>query len=135
MEVEADYAKSKYFLDQVEQAREFLMGYLASHLLDDLSKVARKEGNVKEAGHLFCFSVFCNQRLTKLVACHRHKRDDAPDWSKFLENGSNLFLTCLGQLTNLSSLTIQDICTDKMLYVVSDTCTKLCALDISHSKA
>ena len=57
------------------------------------------------------------------------------DWSNFLASGvgSDLFLACLSQLTGLASLTIHDVATNEMMYVIADTCHRLLALDISYS--
>ena len=150
------FTKSKYFIDCVNVTRRFLTSFLASSLLDRLTDAARRQGNAAQDGHFFCFSVLCNDRLARLVVC-LHKEIESvrsqndtmdntttdylegeekeQDWSKFMVNGigSDLFLACLCQLTGLSSLTIQDVATNEMLYVIADTCHRLIILDISHS--
>jgi len=42
-------------------------------------------------------------------------------------------LSSLKQLSSLISLTIHSVATNDTLHVIADTCTKLCALDISYS--
>ena len=77
--------------------------------------------------------------MNRLVACKKHgnNEDSNQDWSKFLESahGSQLFLSLVKQLSGLISLTIQNVATNETLHVISDTCVKLCALDISYSAA
>ena len=90
-------------------------------------------------GHVFSFSVFCGDRLGRLIL-HLHDDSDrlnsrSKSWVNFLtsEPGSQVTLTCLSQCQGLNSLYIQHIATDEMLRVVSDTCTRLTILDISFS--
>ena len=146
---EAFFTRTTHFTKQVETCRNFLLDFVSSHLLDALTKAARREGTIAQAGYLFCFSVLCNKRLAKLVACHHDEESSKlnqedvvieedtlpPDWSNFLGSaiGSDLFLACLSQLSGLASLTLHNVCTNDMLYVISETCSMLQVLDISYS--
>ena len=124
---EFDFVTSKYFINSVQETRSAMVGYLASHLLDRLQDVARREGSVTKDGHLFGFSVLCNERLTYLSV-------QDLDWRRFLDSspGSRLFASCLSQLSGLMSLTV-NVANNDMLYEIANTCQKLCKLDISNS--
>ena len=153
------FTKHNYFIECVEISKQFLTSFLASSVLDRLIDAARRQGNAAQDGHLFCFSVLCNDRLAQLVVCLHKEVDEkdtrneildnaggiAPgrkndekcqnDWSNFLLDGvgSNLFLACLDQLSGLASLTIHDLATNEMLDVIADTCHRLVIIDISYS--
>ena len=68
------FTKTNYFVDSVDVTRYFLTSFLASSLLDQLTDAARREGNAARDGHLFCFSVLCNERLARLVGCQHKSR-------------------------------------------------------------
>ena len=154
------FSKSIYFVESVDVVKQFLTSFLASSILDSLTDAARRQGNAAQDGHVFCFSVLCNDRLAKLVVSlhedahtktdrnsgiedqanatevdNGNKDEKHQDWSKFMLSGvgSGLFLACLGQLSGLSSLTIQDLATNEMLFMIADTCHRLLILDISYS--
>ena len=154
------FTKSNFFVESVDVVKQFLTSFLASSVLDNLTDSARRQGNAAKDGHIFCFSVLCNDRLAKLVVSlhedshSQTERNNAivgdanvseadnatesekhQDWSKFMLSGvgSGFFLACLGQLSGLSSLTIQDLATNEMLLLIADTCHKLLILDISYS--
>ena len=154
------FTKSDYFVESVDIAKQFLTSFLASSILDNLTDAARRQGNAAQDGHIFCFSVLCNDRLAKLVVSLHEDSQTKPerndgivaeanvsevdnasedckqqDWSKFMLGGvgSGLFLACLGQLSGLSSLTIQDLATNEMLLMIAETCHRLLILDISYS--
>ena len=91
-----------------------------------------------QPGHVFSFSVFCGDRLGRLIL-HLHSdtlTSRSRSWVNFLTSGpgSILNLSCLSQCRGLNALYIQHIATDEMLHVVADTCTRLTILDISFSK-
>lgn len=156
------FTRTEEFERSVSTCRDYLVNFLASHLLDSLTDSARRQGNIAQAGHLFCFSVLCNERLAKLVACHHGEEESTnpnhedieeeedvevlseegtpdipPDWTNFLESaiGSDLFLVCLEQMSGLTSLTIHHVCSNDMIYIIADTCTRLQVLDVSFSSS
>ena len=120
-----DLCSSHFFVRNVQETRCAMVGHLASNLIDCLQDVALTKGDMANDGHSFCFSVLCNERLTSL-----HIQDR--DWRRLLDSspGSRLILS---SLTGLVSLTIHKIANNDMLHIISNTCLKLCKLDISRS--
>ncbi len=121
------------FRSAASVCRSYLMNFVSSHLLDLLASTSRREGCSETiGGSIFCFSVLCNQRLNRLVACHIGERSD---WASFMSAsvGQELLTSCLSRLEGLSYLTLHGVCTNEMLGIVADTCTRLQVLDISYS--
>ena len=118
--------------------REFLSTFLAGPVLDSLSESARTAASPTSPGTMFSFSVFCGDRLGRLIL-HLHSERFSPrnrSWVNFLTSdvGARLARDSLAQCQGLNSLYVQHIATDKMLRVVADTCTRLTILDISFSR-
>lgn len=131
------FTGTKVFLHSAQICREFLSIFLAGPVLDSLSEEARKVADPQLAGHTFTFTVLCGDRLGRLVI---HQHADLLDarnkaWAQFLSSGAGtaLTLSCLSQLASLSSLYLHYVATNDMLYVVSNTCSRLVLLDISYS--
>jgi len=125
------------FKDSAKICREFLSTFLAGPVLDSLSESARQVANPANPGHLFCFTVFCGDRLGRLIV-HLHAdliTSRNKSWANFLssETGNKLTLSCLSQCSGLNSLYLQHIATNDMLHVVANTCQRLTILDISYS--
>eukprot|EP00090_Calanus_glacialis_P008751 TRINITY_DN17102_c0_g1_i3.p1 TRINITY_DN17102_c0_g1~~TRINITY_DN17102_c0_g1_i3.p1 ORF type:complete len:573 (-),score=118.32 TRINITY_DN17102_c0_g1_i3:206-1924(-) len=125
------------FKDATKICREFLSTFLAGPVLDSLSESARQVANPVNPGHLFSFSVFCGDRLGRLIV-HLHAdliSSRNKSWANFLtsKTGTKLTLSCLSQCNGLNSLYIQHIATNDMLHVISNTCQRLTILDISYS--
>lgn len=147
---EVFFTRTDWFSQSVVTVREYLINFVAAHLIDILANAARREGDIAQPGHVFLFSVLYNERLQKLVACHHDEQtiteleaevqddpeSDIPrDWTNFLESniGSDLILAGLGQMSGLFSLTLHHVCNNDMLFIIADTCTRLQILDISYS--
>lgn len=131
------FTSTEVFITAAKICREFLSTFLAGPVLDSLSESARQVANPISPGHLFSFSVFCGDRLGRLIV-HLHAdliSSRNKSWANFLTSkiGTNLTLSCLSQCSGLNSLYLQHIATNEMLHVIANTCQKLTILDISYS--
>jgi len=127
------------FKSAAKICREFLSTFLAGPVLDSLSESARQVASPVTLGHLFSMSVFCGDRLGRLIL-HLHTdilSSRSRTWVNFLTSpaGNSLILSSLSQCSGLNSLYIQHIATDEMLRHVADTCNRLTILDISYSSS
>jgi len=134
---DAHLTSTLVFKDATKICREFLSTFLAGPVLDSLSESARQVANPVNLGHLFSFSVFCGDRLGRLIV-HLHAdliSSRNKSWANFLtsKSGTKLTLSSLSQCSGLNSLYLQHIATNDMLHVVSNTCQRLTILDISYS--
>jgi len=130
-------SQTQLFLRSAKTVREFLSTLLAGSVLDSLAESARLGHHPNIPGHLFTFSVLCGDRLGRLVL-HLHQDSVSSSrkaWANFLYShpGTALTLSCLAECSSLSSLYMQHVATNEMLYVVANTCRRLTLLDISHS--
>lgn len=148
--------------EATSEVRDLLASCLASGVLDDLAGAAEDDLDDLESNvsRLFCLSVLCNGRLSRLVACSHLPQNPGPppaapaaadqvvvveasrtttksNWARFIENHPGAlasFTSCIGRLTGLTCLTIHEVATDQMLLAVASACAKLQVLDVSHSQ-
>jgi len=132
------YTNSKVFLESAQICREFLSIFLAGPVLDSLAAQAKQDPDTQSPGYMFTFTALCGDRLGRLtVNLHKEQEEDQKDeWAEFVSSpaGSSLILSCLSQLDSLSSLYLQQVATNDMLYVIATVCTRLVLLDISYSQ-
>lgn len=131
-----DIQASPVFMKAVRKVSNFLKDFVSSQMIDFLLDTAKHDRSTSQhAGMTFVFSVLCNERLTKLQVT-TNKSDSQPmSSSLMLWMNTPPALQAFSQLSGLTYLTLHKICTDSILEIVSETCSRLQVLDVSHSDA
>uniref|UniRef100_A0A0K2V091 Uncharacterized protein n=1 Tax=Lepeophtheirus salmonis TaxID=72036 RepID=A0A0K2V091_LEPSM len=123
---------SKKRIESFKGERSYLTKFLVSDVMDVLAEASRLVTSSK--GFYFLFMLLCNERTNRFVV---HSIDEEVDeemqefWIS--ELGTALATKGIKRLVNIQSLVLQQVCTDSMMFIISENCHKLVYLDISYS--